>query len=419
VLLIHAAFDGLARGKFALRAAIRDFVNHRADLHLVHDFILGFFLGAFLEILLHVKRDHFPALVCRPGGRRCREKQNREKFHASGVTRKRDAVKALRFTACKQYTSAQARTLREITGEYFCYALGVRRALILTSFLFLAGACAQIAARASQQTPQQNPPQPAIPQQATPPQQPVPPQNSAAPQTPVQPAGTLRMVVLDPAHGGADTGARGPSGVAEKDLVLDFARAVGDALRAQGFQVVMTRHGDTDPSFDDRAAIVNAQKDAIFISLHVGSTGPAGTVRTYTYLFPSAPSTAAASSPAAPAAKVHAGGTQSATAMTRQAAAPPAGFLLWSEAQKPYVQQSRKLGDLIQVEVAQIFPGSPEISWSEPVYGLRSIAAPAVAVEISSVAMDPQKLEAMAPGLADEITRAVQAYKTIYPPGGK
>ncbi|MGH9709235.1 MAG: N-acetylmuramoyl-L-alanine amidase family protein, partial [Candidatus Acidiferrales bacterium] len=220
----------------------------------------------------------------------------------------------------------------------------------------------------------------------------------------------LRVVVLDPAHGGADTGARGPSGAAEKDLVLEFARIVRDALRAQGFQVVMTRQDDTDPSFDDRATIANAQSDAIFISLHIGSTGPAGTVRTYTYLFPAAP-TAAMPNPAA-------GQTQSGNTLMQPVTAPP-GFLLWTEAQKPYTPQSRKLGDLLQVELAQKFKGSPEISSSVPVYELRSVAAPAVAVEISNIAADPQQLEAMAPVLADEIARAVVAYKTIYPPEGK
>ncbi|MGH7247269.1 MAG: N-acetylmuramoyl-L-alanine amidase, partial [Pseudomonadota bacterium] len=169
--------------------------------------------------------------------------------------------------------------------------------------------------------------------------------------------------------------------------------------------------GDTDPSFDDRATIANAQSDAIFISLHIGSTGPAGTVRTYTYLFPDAAAPTAANN-------LSSAETQGVNAPAMQPAAPP-GFLPWRAAQQPYVQQSRKLGDLLQVELAQQFKGSPEISASLPVYELRSVATPAVAVEISNIAIDASQLEAMAPGLADEITRAVVAYKTIYPPGGK
>lgn len=301
-------------------------------------------------------------------------------------------------------------------GKYFCYSFGVRRALIIACFLFLAGICATPGAQDPQQTQPPKPAQPAVqqtipPQQAAPTQIPAPPQIQA-PAAPQPPAHVLRMIVLDPAHGGADTGARGPSGTAEKDLVLEFAQIVGDALREQGFEVVITRRGDTDPSFDDRAAIANAQTDAIFISLHIGSTGPAGTVRTYTYLFPSVTAAGAPNTTAG-------GETQGVNAIAVQPAAPPPGFLPWSEAQQPYEQQSRKLGDLLQVELAQKFKGSPEISTSLPVYELRSVATPAVAVEISNIAAGSQQLEAMAAGLADEITRAVAAYKAIYPPGGK
>jgi N-acetylmuramoyl-L-alanine amidase len=292
----------------------------------------------------------------------------------------------------------------------------VRRALIIVWFLFLAGICATLAAQDTQQTQPPKPPPPVVqqtipPQQAAPIQIPAPPQTPAAPPPPAAPAHVLRVIVLDPAHGGVDTGARGPSGVAEKDLVLEFAQIVGDTLREQGFEVVITRRGDTDPSFDDRATIANAQSDAIFISLHIGSTGPAGTVRTYTYSFPSVTAAGAPNTTAG-------GQTQGVNAIAVQPAAPP-GFLPWREAQQPYAQQSRKLGDLLQVELAQKFKGSPEISSGLPVFELRSVATPAAAVEISNIAAGSQQLEAMAAALADGIGRAVAAYKTIYPPGGK
>ena len=294
---------------------------------------------------------------------------------------------------------------------------GVRRGLIFGSLLFLTGACALAGAQNSQQA--QNPPQsqpqnPAKPaaaatspaQQTTPGQAPAqtttPPQQVNAPQ-----AEALRVVVIDPAHGGSDTGARGVNGVAEKDIVLEFAREAAAALRAEGFLVVMTRQGDANPSADERATIANAQNDAIFISLHVASTGPINTVRTYADLFP-APVAAATASNA---------NSQTVSAATPMVAPP--GFLIWQEAQKPFVEQSRKLGDLMQVELAQKFKGSPEASWGAPIYGLRSVAAPAVEVEISSVAANPQQLEAMAAPLAQGIARAVAAYKTIYPPGGR
>lgn len=281
----------------------------------------------------------------------------------------------------------------------------MRRALIFTGLLSLAGACllTQLPKAAAQAQQPQAQKQPA-------------PQNSAQqpPAQPPQTLPTLHTVVIDAGHGGEDTGARGPTGLAEKDIVLEFAQAVASSLRSQGFEVVMTRTGDTDPSLDDRATIANAQPNAIFISLHVGSSGAVGTVRTYTYLFPATPQPALAAVPSAsPSAATAAAAPQS------TATPAPAGFLLWSEAQKPYVAQSVKLGDLVQVELAQKFKGSPEISSSVPVAVLRSVAAPAVAVEVSSVAADQQKLESLTADLASSIARAVAAYKTIYPPGGK
>lgn len=286
----------------------------------------------------------------------------------------------------------------------------VQRALIFLGLIFFAAAFApkissNAIAPAQQQAQQQTPPKQTPAQQTAAPTQQKPSQPTQAAQSATQPASSapaLRTIVLDPGHGGEDTGARGPSGVAEKDVVLQFANDVAAALRGEGFEVVFTRTGDTNPSLDERDATANAQSNAIFISLHVGSTGTVGTVRTYTYLFPSEP-------PPAPANPLNAANSQ-------PAPAPPPGFLLWREAQKPFVAQSVKLGDLIQVEMAQKFKGSPEISSSVPVAVLRSVAAPAVAVEVSSVAADSAQLQSMSADLASCIARAAAAYKTIYVP---
>src|SRR5580704_18761895 len=70
----------------------------------------------------------------------------------------------------------------------------------------------------------------------------------------------LNVVVLDPAHGGTDLGARGTEGIRESEVVLQFAAQVRKALEAQGFQVVQTREGNENPSFDDRSARANAQR---------------------------------------------------------------------------------------------------------------------------------------------------------------
>src|SRR5262249_34984202 len=108
------------------------------------------------------------------------------------------------------------------------------------------------------------------------------PAAAAAPQATPGPRAGLNIVVLDPAHGGTDPGARGGGGIRESDIVLELAAQVKRGLESQGFQVLQTRSANENPSFDDRSALANAQTGAIFLSLHVSSTGLAGTVRAYT-----------------------------------------------------------------------------------------------------------------------------------------
>src|SRR5271170_3853963 len=118
----------------------------------------------------------------------------------------------------------------------------------------------------------------------TPPQQPAPALNPA-PAPPPMHAGPV--IVINPAHGGTDEGARADNGLLEKNVVLIFARMLRSEFERQGFRVVMTRNDDSNPSYEDRAAVANAYRDAIFISLHVSSTGALGATRTYSYQFSS------------------------------------------------------------------------------------------------------------------------------------
>jgi N-acetylmuramoyl-L-alanine amidase len=79
---------------------------------------------------------------------------------------------------------------------------------------------------------------------------------------------TFRTVVIDAGHGGRDSGATSRRGGAEKNDTLDVAQRLEPKLRAEGFRTVMTRKGDYFVELNNRAAISNAQKNAIFISIH-------------------------------------------------------------------------------------------------------------------------------------------------------
>lgn len=227
----------------------------------------------------------------------------------------------------------------------------------------------------------------AVPQQTTPaptPAQPAAAATGSAAQSAAPPAGGPSIVVLDPAHGGTDLGARGTGGIHESDIVLEFAAQVRTALETQGFQVVQTRQGNANPSFDDRSAMANAQRGAIFVTLHIASTGIPGTARVYV-MSDLAPGTDAT------------------------------GLIPWDRAQAPFASLSRKLGDQVQALLVQRFKGSPAVAQTASVRQLRTTAAPAIAVEISSVTVeDRAQLDHMAPGVADAIARGAAAFRPTY-----
>lgn len=79
--------------------------------------------------------------------------------------------------------------------------------------------------------------------------------------------GLFALVVLDPGHGGQDSGTM-KGGLLEKELALDVAHRVERFLQLQGVATLLTRSGDTYVSLTDRAAIANAQRDCVFISIH-------------------------------------------------------------------------------------------------------------------------------------------------------
>ena len=77
------------------------------------------------------------------------------------------------------------------------------------------------------------------------------------------------VIVIDAGHGGVDNGTVAESGENEKDLVLDFAKALRERIEKKGkFRVVMTRADDTFVALGDRVKIARSQAAALFISIH-------------------------------------------------------------------------------------------------------------------------------------------------------
>lgn len=83
----------------------------------------------------------------------------------------------------------------------------------------------------------------------------------------------IGRVVLDPGHGGHDHGTTGPTGLAEKDLVLDVALRLGALIEQRlGSEVVYTRDTDRFIPLETRTALANEHRADLFLSIHANAT---------------------------------------------------------------------------------------------------------------------------------------------------
>jgi N-acetylmuramoyl-L-alanine amidase len=179
-----------------------------------------------------------------------------------------------------------------------------------------------------------------------------------APET--QPGPPLPAVVLDAAHGGPETGARARDGALEKDLVAQYVARVRLALLAtKKYRIVLTRLGDNNPTLEQRETTANLVRPLVFITFHAGNLGSSAPhVVVYNYKFSSG-------------------------------AAPPANeaeslFIPWQLVQQAYLDRSRQLAQILQQQVNQVDGIAASETAELPVRALRSINAPAVAIEVGS-----------------------------------
>ncbi|MGB0010750.1 MAG: N-acetylmuramoyl-L-alanine amidase [Candidatus Sulfotelmatobacter sp.] len=102
----------------------------------------------------------------------------------------------------------------------------------------------------------------------------------------------IGKIVIDPGHGGHDTGTIGPNGLEEKNLVLEVSRRLGKLLETRlGAEVVYTRKDDTFIPLETRTAIANQARADLFVSIHANSShdSAARGVETYYLNFTSSP----------------------------------------------------------------------------------------------------------------------------------
>ena len=266
----------------------------------------------------------------------------------------------------------------------------------------------------------QVPPGPPTPPPAAPPAVPAaaaatPLEAAPVPAAPAPSAPSAFRVVIDPGHGATEDGAIGPSGLKEKDLALDMARRLAALLKADGFEVVLTREGDDGPTLDQRAEIANVQRADVFLSLHANASRSSKARGAETYFLSRDATDDAARTVAAienDAAGVNGDRTAGAAGGEGDAAIP---LILWDMAQTIYLEQSSRLAEIVQRELNGALGITDRGVRQAPFRVLVGATMPAVLVELGFLT-NPDEEKRLADGeyrrkLSEALAAALRQYR--------
>jgi N-acetylmuramoyl-L-alanine amidase len=218
------------------------------------------------------------------------------------------------------------------------------------------------------------------------------PQSSVGRQTPqamgespaAPPGVPLPVVTLDAGHGGSDNGGHSRDGVLEKDLVMQYVARVRIALLAtQLYRVVLTRTADVNVTSEQRALAANLSGAVCFISFHAGDLGMAAPrITVFTFQPPSG-------------------------ATPNTAETPPPVFVPWGQVQDARLAQSVQLAAALQQQLATINGTEVDSPATAPARVLRSVNAPAVAIELGRLSPDQDAAALTDPAFQQHVAESV------------
>ena len=191
----------------------------------------------------------------------------------------------------------------------------------------------------------------------------------------------IRTVVIDPGHGGMETGAKGRFGNLEKDITLAISLKLKALIeKDMGFEVVLTRDRDVDVSIENRSATANNQKAGLFISIHANGAVQRKAAGSETFFL----SLNATDEETRRLAYLENNSTD------LQSRIDPSSdddlmMILWDMAQNAYIKQSGRLAELVQNELDAMLGTRNRGIKQAPFRVLTGVACPAVLVEAAFI----------------------------------
>ena len=215
----------------------------------------------------------------------------------------------------------------------------------------------------------------------------------------------LRVVVLDAGHGGHDTGAVGPGGLQEKDLVLDVTRRVARLLEDKlDVKVRLSREADQFVTLRDRTTYANRERADLFVSIHANAHRESASAGVETYFLSSEATDGTARQVAA---------LENSVVQLEKTPARASGRLdavkaiLWDLAQSEFQQESSRLAEVVQDSMTQSLRIPNRGVKQAGFYVLGGAAMPAVLIEIGFVTNPKEERRLKDSKYRDEIARAI------------
>ncbi|MEW5806073.1 MAG: N-acetylmuramoyl-L-alanine amidase [Acidobacteriota bacterium] len=223
---------------------------------------------------------------------------------------------------------------------------------------------------------------------------------------------TIKTIVIDPGHGGDETGAEGKSGIFEKDIVLDIAvRLKRQLQKVQGLKVILTRDRDLTMSLDERTAIANHNRADLFISIHVNASRGKKVNGAETYFL----SYEAADEEIRALAALE----NNVVGLPEEKSEEQKGLemILWDMAQAQYLKESSELAEWIQEELNKMLGIRNRGIKQAPFRVLMGATMPAVLIEAGFLS-NPEEEEKLKEGsyredIASAIYRSILSYKEM------
>jgi N-acetylmuramoyl-L-alanine amidase len=225
-------------------------------------------------------------------------------------------------------------------------------------------------------------------------------------------AGAPLTIVVDPGHGGGETGAIGPGGLQEKDTTLEISKRIAATLpRALACRAVLTRDSDIQLPLDDRTSIANHEKADLFLSIHANSSRSASAQGSETYYLSLEASDKIAQEVASRENASNGNGHAGPAAATGN---PDLDFILWDLAQSAHLKESSEIAEAIQVELNAVSDTANRGIKQAPFRVLVGATMPAVLVEVAFISNADEEKRLRSPefqqAVADAVTRAVARF---------